>query len=108
VTGVRHGFGDELIKLSVLGALGGLGKLVARHPMQALGVGMLAGSTGVAGASGFAKGLRGGEKGRYLAASKHGPSQAAYINYHPLFEHKPTRAQLLRLHEHYRPGAFRR
>lgn len=108
MTPFHRGFTDELVKTALLGGLGSVAKLVARNPMTALGVATVAGGTGIAATRGFKEGLHGGEKGRYLSASKYGPSEAAYTNYHPMFEHKPTRASWRGLHEFYRPGAFRR
>jgi hypothetical protein len=117
VTPFLRGFGDELVKCAgVLGALGGVGKLVAKHPLIAMTAGMTAIGTGMAARNAYKEGLQGGEKPRYLAASvdpgsgRAQASDAAYTNYHPLFAENetPKRGQLRRLSRHYHPNAFKR
>ena len=109
------GFADELCKLGGIG--GGLLKktlgFVTKNPMKALGVGMVVAPTIMAAKSGYESGLEGGEKPRYLAAGRDEtgaihPSEAAYVNYHQLFEHKPRPDQVRALSKYYKPEEFHR
>jgi len=102
-----NGFADELTKLGSLGALKSLGKFVYKHPMATLGIVGTGAATGLAAKAGYESGRAGG-KGRYLPASAAGPSDAAYINYHQFFEHKPSRKERKKLHRNYREEAFKR
>jgi hypothetical protein len=70
------GFSSELEKLAVVGAAKSLGKLIMKHPMKALTVGLV-GAAGVAGARSASS-----AKKRRIAASSRGPSKAWYVNYH--------------------------
>lgn len=105
------GFTDELVKVGGIGgALKSVGKFSVKHPMVAmLGASTLIG-TAVAAKNAYREGLRGGEKGRYLAASLDGgPSEAAYTNYHPMFKNrKPAHGALKRLHRNYDEAKFKR
>lgn len=107
------GFTDELTKTAA-GLLGSMGKTIMKHPMLALTGATTVAGTGMAAASGYRQGLRGGEKPRYLPAGinrftgEAEPSQASFINYNQLFERKPTRKQIKALSKHYRESAFRR
>jgi hypothetical protein len=111
-------FSNELTKLGGIGGLlgGALKKtvgVVARNPMKALGVGMIAVPTAMAYQSAREQGLQDGEKPRYLAAGRDEagnirPSEAAYTNYHQLFEHKPSQRQAKQLSKNYKPEMFAR
>lgn len=101
-----NGFTDELIKVAGVGrALGGLFKLVKKHPVASISLPLIGASTVAAGVQGHAEGRAGG-KGRYLRAGPEGPSRAAYTDYHGLFEHKPTEKEKKRLTGKYRESAF--
>lgn len=106
------GFADELIKTG--GALSSIGKMVVKHPQVALAAGATAAGTGMAAASAYKQGLRGGEKARYLPAGINRytgaaePSEASFINYNDLFERKPDRRRVAALSKNYREGAFKR
>jgi hypothetical protein len=112
------GFVTELIKLGGLAGLGGglLKKtvgLAAKHPLKALGVGMIVAPTALAYQNARKQGLEGGEKPRYLAAGRDESgriraSEAAYTNYHDLFEHKPHPREVRALSKNYKPEAFSR
>lgn len=112
---ITAAFADELEKLG--GILGrvlkkGLGT-VAKHPMKALGVGMVVAPTIMAAKGGYESGMQDGEKPRYLSAGrgddgKIHASEAAYTNYHQLFEHKPSASEVRALSKHYKPEMFQR
>jgi len=87
--------------------------LAARNPMKALGVGMIVAPTVMAASSAYKGGMQPGEKGRYLAAGRDGSgriraSDAAYTNYHELFDHKPTPKQVRALSKNHKPEMFNR
>lgn len=100
------GFSDELTKKAGVGK--GALKLLGKKPLLALTGGAALAGTGVAAARGYKRGLKGGEKGRYLAATPGRPSRAAYTNYHRFFKHKPGRAEKRRLHYNYDEDTFKR
>lgn len=99
------GFADELTKVAVLG---GLGKLVAKHPIKTLGAGALVGLTGYSAAQGYKRGKEPGEKPRYLMAGKEGPSPVYSTNYHQLFEHELKPHERKKLSENFKPDLVRR
>lgn len=112
-------FIDELEKLAVFGALARLGGgalkktvgLAVKHPMKALGLGMIVAPTVMAYQGAKAEGLKGGEKPRYLHAGRDEsgqirPSEAAYTNYHQLFKHKDKPHEIRELSKYYKPEAF--
>ena len=119
---ITAGFADELIKLSSLGGamLGGTANvlkkgvgMVARHPLKALGVGMIAIPTVMAANSAYQGSRQGAEQPRYLAAGRDESgriraSDAAYTNYHELFDHKPSAKQVKALSRNHRPEMFNR
>lgn len=115
-------FADELEKLGGLG--GGLARLgggalkktlglVTKHPMKALGVGLIAAPTIMAYQSAKDSGQNEGEKPRYLAAGRgedgriHA-SRAAYTNYHKLLPHKAKAHEIKALSKNYDPEMFSR
>lgn len=108
-------FADELEKLG--GLTGGLARmgggalkktlgLAAKHPMKALGVGMIAVPTLMAYNSGRDSGQNEGEKPQFLSATRDRPSEAAYTNYHNPIEHAPTPRETRALSKNYKPGMF--
>lgn len=110
-----HGFTDELTKVgSALGALKRVGKFSVKHPLIALTAAGTAAATGMAASGAYKQGLRGGEKPRYLAAAvdpnsgRAAASPAAYTNFHELFNQKPRKGQLKRLHKDYDESKFKR
>lgn len=108
MTHFLRGLESELVKSA--GLAGSALKTVVKHPLLSLGVVGTAGATGVSAVEGYRKGLQPGERGRMLAASKHGPSEAFYTNYNQLFadQKKPTPAKLRQMHEFYNPRIFKR
>lgn len=101
-----QGFAGELMKQA--GALSTIGKAVMKHPLLTLGGGSVAAGTVAAAVGGAKSGLHGGESGRYLRASKAGPSEAFYTNYHPMFEHKMSPAEQKQRSWNYREDQFKR
>ncbi len=79
------GFGDELIKVAVLGGLKRMGKFTVKHPLLTLGAGATIAGTALAARAGHQQGMSGEEKKRYLAATKDSPSRAAFTDYNSLF-----------------------
>ena len=69
MTPFLHGFGDELVKTSAARSLMGAGKFVMKHPLLSLGAGATVAGTAMAYRQGRKEGLRGGEKGRHIAAT---------------------------------------
>jgi len=116
VSHLTAAFADELIKVGgagswLAGKALGVGKLIAKHPGKALGVGLIAIPTLMAARAGYASGLQGGEEGRQLAAGpdetgRIRPSDAAYTNYHELFKHKASPKAVEALSKNYKPEAF--
>lgn len=106
MTPFLHGFTEELVKTG--SALGAVGRFALKHPVLSATALMTAGGTGMSAASAYKEGLRGGEKGTYLAASPDGPSQAAFTNYNELFDRKKTRKQVRSLSKHYKATKFQR
>lgn len=98
------GFADELTKEAgvVKGVLGSL----ARHPIRTFMGGSILAGTASAAKAGYKSGLRGGEKGRYLQATRDNPGQAALINFHQLFKHKPTAKEIENLSKHHKASTF--
>lgn len=95
------GFTDELTKTAALGSIVGA---VARHPLRTLTMGI----PFYAGYAGFKKGRAGGQRPRYLAASRHGPSKAALINWSKrLGLGKVPKKQVAALSRHHKPERFR-
>jgi hypothetical protein len=80
------GFASEFKKLG--GVITGIGKTIAKHPIQSLVVGGAALGTASQATRAYREGISGGQKARYLAAGVEGPSQAAYTNYHDAFPHE--------------------
>jgi len=111
VTPLHSGFADELTKVAVAGAVV---KSLAKHPVRTLLGGSVLIGAGLAGRAAYKSGLQGGQKPRYLAASvdprtgRAIASRAAYLNWHNLFSHKPSKKQIARLSKHYKERAFRR
>lgn len=107
-------FIDELTKLGGIGgALSKVVGLAAKNPLKTLGVGMIVAPTAMAYHAASKQGLEGGEKPRYLAAGRDEsgrirPSEAAYVNYHDLFEHKPHPREVRALSKNYKPDMFTR
>jgi len=82
VTPFLGGFVDELAKhASALGALKRVGGFAVKNPLLALGGTATLVGTGLAARGGYREGLAGGEKPRYLHATKDSPSRAALINW---------------------------
>lgn len=94
-----EGFADELHKHA------GVLSAIAKHPFAALQAGAIGASTIPAAAAGFRKGMS-GEKARYLGASKYGPSEGFYTNYHEALPHDVESGERRRMSYHYRPSAF--
>jgi len=112
MTPLHNGFVHELLKVG--GALKSIGKFVIKHPvLTATAIGT-AGATGSSVVSAYKKGLRGGERPRYLYAGRdeHGrivPSEAAFTNYHNVIgNQKPTPKQVKALSKHYKENKFKR
>ncbi len=104
-----NGFADELVKEAILGgALKSVGGFALKHPLIGLSGLMTVGATAAGAAGAYKEGLKGGERPRYLAASADAPSEAAYTNYHQLFEHKPTPKEVVSLSKNYRENAYKR
>ena len=110
-----QGFADELVKVAgPLGALKSVGGFAYKHPLLTIGGIGTGAATAMAAKAGYKRGLSGGEKPRYLAASvdpRTGaatPSRAALLNWHQLFGHKPSKAQLKRLSGNYDESKFKR
>lgn len=101
-----QGFVQELEKQA--GVLSTIGKAVVKHPLLALGGGSVAASTVAGAVSGAKSGLHAGETGQYLRASKDGPSDAFYTNYHPMFPHKMTPAEKMHESWNYHENEFKR
>lgn len=99
-----EGFADELTKTAVVGK--GVLNIVKKHPIRSLLAAGVLGSTAIAASSAHKSGLRGGEKGRYLAATRDRPSRAALTDYHKLFKHKPSRKEVDRLSKHHKASRF--
>jgi hypothetical protein len=98
------GFADELVKEA--GVAGSAFKMVRKHPIRSLIGASILGGTGMAASAGHKQGLRGGEKPRYLAASRNRPSRAALINSHELFDHKPSEKERKRPTKHHKASTF--
>ena len=107
-----RGFGDELTKVAVLGALKTVGGFVKRHPGLSINAPIILGATALAARSGYKSGRRGDEKPRYLPASYDPiartatPSQAAYIPYGRLFG-KPSEREAKKVSKNYKEKAFK-
>lgn len=94
------GFSDELTKTAFVRAIG---KTIAKHPGKALGASFLP----IATYGGYQQGRAVGQGARYLAASKRGPSKAAFINFHKrLGLGRVPDKQVKKLSKNYRPEAF--
>lgn len=106
MTPFLQGLAGELVKHA--GALGAIGRVVKKHPLLALNAPLLAASTVSGAVEGARSGLHAGEAGKYLRASKAGPSEAFHTNYHPMFEHKMSPAEKTRLSENYSEKTFKR
>jgi len=78
----------------------GLLRLIAKHPFAALQAGAIGAATVPAAYEGFRRGL-GGEKPRYLQASKYGPSEAFYTNFHDALPHDADAGERMRMSYHY-------
>jgi len=109
------GFADELVKVAgVGGVLKNVGKFTVKHPLLALTAAGTVAATGMATSSAYKRGLRGGDKPRYLAAavdpnSGHAQaSEAAFTNFSDLFKKRPAKGQLKRLHGDYDAAKFKR
>jgi hypothetical protein len=100
-----NGFADELVKVAGVGK--SLFKVVRKHPIASLMGASILASTGLAAHQGYKSGLHGAERGRFIRATRDSPSQAAFINYHQLFKHKPSQKEVERLSEHHREKTFR-
>ena len=98
------GFADELTKEA--GVAKGLFSVVKKHPIRSLIAGSILAGTASAAAGAHKSGLRGGEKGRYLQATRDNPGRAALTNYHQLFKHKPSRKEVRRLSKHHKASTF--
>lgn len=98
------GFTDELAKTAGVG-MSAL-KAIKKRPIRALLGASILGGTAMAASAGHKKGLRGGEKGKYLKATRSSPSRAALVDYHQLFKHKPSKKAVRRLSKHYKPSTF--
>jgi len=97
------GFGRELLeKRAFLGkALG----MISKYPFLSLTAGMAGLEGGSAAYQGFKGGLS-GEKPRYLAGSKYGPSDAFYTNYHEALPHELPAHARKAVSAHYNPATF--
>lgn len=117
-----RGFASELVKIGGIGrALLGMGGgalkktlgLAAKHPMKALGVGMIAVPTAMAYQSARSSGQVEGEKPRFLAAGRgedgriHA-SPAAYTNFNDLIPRKPRAHEISALSKNHDPRMFKR
>jgi hypothetical protein len=109
-----QGFGDELTKVAVLGALKTVGRFAVKNPLIALGTIGTAGATAMAAREGYKRGRSGEQGPRYLKA-QYDPisrqamtSEAAYTNYNPLFPRSPTKKELKRIHGDYKEELFKR
>jgi hypothetical protein len=79
--------------------------LIARHPFAALQAGAIGAATVPAAYEGFRRGMS-GDKPRYLAASKYGPSEAFSTNFHEALPHDADAAERRQLSYHYNRGAL--
>jgi hypothetical protein len=101
------GFADELTKEggAITKALGIAAKpltgTVKKYPIRSLLAGAILAGTATSAAAAHKGGLAGGEKGRYLAATRNNPGRAAFINYHKNFKHKPTKKEVKRLSKYH-------
>lgn len=97
-------FSDEITKTAGAGmtAL----KAIKKRPLRSLIGASILGGTAMAASEGHKKGLRGGEKGKYIKATRSAPSRAALLDYHQLFKHKPSRKAVRRLSKHHKPSTF--
>lgn len=108
------GFGDELTKVAVIGALGSLGKFVMKRPLTTLGLGGIGLSTAMAAKAGRERGRRGGEEPRHLHAGRDPlsgqtyASPAAYTNFNKLMKNpRAERKENKRVSKHYKEKLFR-
>ena len=108
MTPFLRGFVEELALTKVAGILGGAAKFVAKHPMATLGGGAVLGMTGYQAVNAYRSGREEGSKPKYLAASANQPSDAAFTNYHGLFNHELPEAQKKKLSENAKPELMRR
>ena len=99
------GFADELTKEA--GVAGSAFKMVRKHPIRSLIGASILGGTAMAASAGHKEGLRGGEKGRYLAATRDAPSRMALINSNLLFKRKPTEKERKRPTKHHKASTFK-
>jgi len=118
------GFADELTKeaglitgagKAVLGAgkrlvtkskAGGGREFAPGRAMTALMVAPILAGTAIAAKGGYESGLQGGERGRYLQATRDNPGEAAFTNYHRYFKHKASPKAIERMSEFHSPGRF--
>lgn len=103
-----NGFVDEITKEAGIARsiASPAWKVLKKHPFLSLMGGSIVASTALSAAQARREGLRGGEKGRYLHATRDSPSRAAFTNYHQLFKHKPSKKQVARLSKHHKPSRF--
>lgn len=93
-------FADELLEKGA-----GILRLVAKHPFAALQVGGIGAATVPAAVEGFQRGV-GGDKARYLQASKYGPSEAFSTNFHEALPHDADAGERRRMSYHWNRRAF--
>jgi hypothetical protein len=97
---VVQGFADEL-----LDKCAGILRVVAKHPFAALQAGAVGAATLPAAYQGFQRGMS-GDKPRYLQASKYGPSEAFYTNFHEALPHEADAGERMRMSYHHNRGAL--
>lgn len=102
--GFMEGFADELTKSA--GVAKGVFKVVKKHPIRSLIAASIVGGTASAAANAHSSGLRGGEKGRYLQATRSNPGRAALTNYHGLFKHRPSKKSIRRVSKNHKSSTF--
>ena len=101
MTPLTRGFCGELEKLA--GAL----SFLAKHPLMGANIAFTGAAAIPAAYAGAREGMS-GNASRVLRASKFGPSEAFYSNFHDVLPHQLTPAQERHLSLRYRPEAFKR
>jgi len=94
------GFREELL-VKQAGVLG----FIAKRPFAALQAGAFGAATVPAAYEGFQRGMS-GEKTRYLQASKYGPSDSFYQNFHEALPHDADGGERRRMSLHYNRRAL--
>ena len=99
------GFAGELVEKRAF--VGKALSAIAKRPLSALVIGGAGLTAGMAAHEGFKAGL-GGDRPRYLQASRYGPSAAFYTNYHDALPHNLSSGEEARLSENFPRSSLRR